>query len=361
MEEAIVEPPLPAPAEHWYFEWLSNDGKRALLRRLDPAARSTFHARVVDVDTGKTVDEAALEELGKVRYATIGRKISDIVKFGATIESAAFGDDLVRGTEIARGFPFGSCGRFSAAPGAIAFNAGDYLYIADRKGHVKKRLGEDAAYDPRFTPDGRHLIFRRANGSLDRVVTRYELFVVPTDLSAPPKPLSGTSGARDRFVVSADGSSAVAVASHEPHIKTCVLAINLWPPFPVKKLACLDGGEPIVDSVLSPRGRWAALTTQSKDGFRLRVLSLGNGKIALDQPIPPGLAVRAVSDAGLLVESSFERVVVTDVAAKKAPRRAEMETYVDVGHRGFFRTRAGKEELVYATAGGTVAVLDPTM
>jgi hypothetical protein len=350
--ETIAPPP---PAEHWYFEWLAHDGKRALLRRLDHDAKSTFHARIVDVDTGATIDEAALEELGKVRYATIGRKIADIVRFGAMIESAAFGEDLVRGTQIAGAFPFGSCGRFSAAAkgGAIAFYAGDFLYVADRKGHVRRRLGEEAAYDPRFTPDGKNLLFRRATGSMDRVVARYELFVVPADLSAPPRALPGTAGARDRFVVSADGSSAVAIASHEPQVRTCALAINLWPPFTVKKLACLDGAEPLVDSVLSPRGRWAAITTARKDGggFRLRVLSLGNGKVVLDENIEPGLGVRAISDAGLLVQSGIRGIVVDDLVQK---RRSLLDEDVDLGHRGFIRD---KSELVYVR-GGSVAILD---
>lgn len=355
MEEP-AEPPPEEPLEHWYFEWLSNDGKRALLRRIDPDARSTFHARVVDVDTGALVDEAALEELGKVRYATIGRSISDIVKFSAVIESEAFGEDLVRGTKIAGAFPFGSCGRFSATSkgGAIAFNAGDFLWVADKKGRIKKRLGDEAAYDPRFTPDGRHLLFRRANGTLDRVVARYELFAVPADLSSPPKPVPGTAGARDRFVVSADGSSAIAIASHEPQVKTCVLAINLWPPFTVRKLACLDGGEPLVDSVLSPHGRWAAIATQGKGGFRLRVVSLGNGKTLLDEPLERGLGIRAVSDAGLLVLSGAPGMVVVDVPGKK---RRTLEGEPDIGHRGFFRTAKNKDELVYVKD-GSVAVLE---
>ena len=71
---------------------------------------------------------------------------------------------------------------------AIAFDAGDWLYIADDTGRVRRRLVEEAAYDPRFTPDGKHLFFRRITGTVD-VFAKYELFVVPSDLSAPPRAL----------------------------------------------------------------------------------------------------------------------------------------------------------------------------
>lgn len=360
---AAPEEPAPPYPGHWYFEWLSQDGHRALLRRLDGDARSTLQTRVVDVDTGKTLVDDTFPELGKLPSATIGRRPNEVAELMGRLAAPAFADDLVRGAAIAEEFPFGSCGRISASMqatrgGAVAFNAGDWLYVATSNGHVHKRLTTQAAYDPRFTPDGKHLLFRRATGMLDKARAKYELFVVSTDLSSAPILLPGTAGTRDRIAMDSERGLATIVASQEPHIKTCALSIGLRAPFAVKKLACLDGGEQFVDSTLSPNGRWAAVTTQksAKDapaGFawRLRVVSLGTGKVALDEPAEPGLIVRAISDSGLLVQSGPRGVVIDDVDART---RRTLARPVELGHRGFFR---GATELV-VVRGGSVAVVD---
>ena len=351
--------PEPYPG-HWYFEWLSRDGKRALLRRLDGEARSTLQTRVVDVDSGKVLTDDTFPELGKLPQTTIGRRPNEVAELMGRLAAPAFADDLVRNASIAEAFPFGACGRVSGSPqsAAIAFNAGDWLYLADAHGHVQKRLTKEAAYDPRFTPDGRNVLFRRATGTIDKVRAKYELFVMPTDFSSAPRVLAGTAGAHDRFGMDDERGVAVVVASQEPQIKTCVLSVGLKAPFAVKKLACLDGGEQLVDSTLSPSGRWAAMTTQKADrdapsGFawRLRVVSLVSGKVALDEAAEPGLIVRALSDAGLLVQSGARGVVVDDVDEKTKrtlPRAPEL------GHRGFFRSAT---ELV-VVRGGAVAVVD---
>lgn len=351
--------PEPHPG-HWYFEWLTQDGTRALLRRLDGDARSTLQTRVVDVDTGRVLAEDTFLELGKLPTATIGRKPNEVAELMGRLAAPAFADDLVRGAGIAQDFPFGACGRLSSAPrrGSIAFNAGDWLYVADSNGHVVRRLTTQAAYDPRFTPDGKNLLFRRATGTIDKVRAKYELFVASTDLSTQPKVLAGTAGVRDQFGFDAEAGTAVVVASQEPQVKTCVLSIGLRAPFAVRKLACLDGAERYVESTLSPNARWAAITTQktSKDAsagleWRLRVVSLATGKIALDQPAEPGLLVRAVSDAGLLVQSGARGTVVDDVAAKT---HRTLSGALELGHRGFFRNAT---ELVVVRGGG-VAVVD---
>ena len=355
--EARAAVPEPTP-ELWHFEWLSPDGRRALLRRIDHGARSSFDARVVDVDSGEEVDQAALEELGKLPATTIGRKPADLGELDALLKAPAFGEDLVRGAEVAGAFPFGSCGRFSAAPKGrtIAFNAGDWLYVADEHGKVKKRIADVAAYDPRFTPDGKHLLFRRSTGKIDRMLTGYELFIVPSDLSQPPRALAGTVGVHDRVVVDEAGRFAVAIASHEPQVKTCAISVALRPPFAVKRLACLEGGEQLVESILSPRGRWAAMTTlrERTSGlrnweFRLRVASLETGKILFDEPAPAGLRVRAISDAGVLVESRANEALFVDVPGKTRRTRA-----IDVGQGAYFRSAS---ELV-VVRGGSVAVVD---
>ena len=353
----VAEIAPPEPPGLWHFEWLSPDGHRALLRRIDGGARSPFDARVVDVDTGEDVDEAALEELGKLPVTTLGKKPIEARELDALFAEPSFGEDLMRGAQMTFAFPFGSCGRFSAAPKgrSIAFNAGDWLYVADERGHVKKRVADVAAYDPRFTPDGKSLLFRRATGKLDKVITGYELFVVPSDLAQPARALPGTAGVQDRIVIDEPGKTAIAVASHEPQVKTCAFGVTLRPPFPVKRLGCLEGGEPLVESILSPRGKWAAITTArprlpgKHREFRLRVLALDSGKVLLDEAAQPGLTIRAISDAGVLVESRFGETVILDVPAKT--RRTQD---VEIGHRAFFRS---PREIVFVR-GARVAVLD---
>lgn|GEM_PF-2552420 len=351
--------------DHWYFESLSIDGRRALLRKLDPRNRATFHVRVVDVDSGRTLEETALPELAKIPASTIGGKPTEIAELEWMLASPAFGRDIIKGSHLAGSFPFGACGRLAAASSgsAIAFDAGDWLYVADDTGRVRRRLADEAAYDPRFTPDGKHLLFRKATGTVD-VFARYELFVVPSDLSAPPRALPGTAGMRDRFVAHPDGQSAFAVAS-QPRARgasdTCVVSLSLRPPFAVKKLACVDGSEQLVESVISARGKWAALSTKKKtdvDGerkiqWRLRVVSTATGKVVRDEPEPSGLALRAISDAGLLVQSGALGIVVTDVPGKK---QREIDRPIDLGYRGFFRNDT---DLVYVSGKG-VGVLDVT-
>lgn len=355
---AASMPAPSAPPERWFFEWLSRDGKRALLRRIDGRALSPMQTRILDVDTGAMIEEAPLEELGRLPSQTLGgdAKQTDGIttELDAFLRTPAFSADLLEAAQLASAFPFGSCSRFSAgATGAIAFNAGDWIYVADKTGKVKKRLSSEASYDPRFTPDGRHLLFRRVSGKIDKVLAKYELFVVPSDLSAPPRPIAGTAGARDRFVVDADNKTAVAIASHEPQLKTCAIAIGLRAPFATKKLACLDGGEPVVDSVLSPHGKWAAITTQRPQDqkWHLRVVSLPTAKVVLDEPAEVGFVIRAISDDGVLVQSGPRGMLVDDVQ-KQTRRRHEVD--IDLGHRGFFRNA---HELVYVK-GASVAVLD---
>ena len=149
------------------------------------------------------------------------------------------------------------------------------------------------------------------------------------------------------------------------------------------------GTEQLVDSVVSPKGKYAALSTKKRveiadargvapgsrssdwaggrSGatgmtvtgttrleWRLRVVSLASGKVVRDEPDAPGLGIRAISDAGLLVQSGARGIVVTDVPGKK---QHELDARaIDLGYRGFFRN---DKELVYV-AGTTVGVLDVT-
>lgn len=341
--------------DRWHFEALSLDGKHALLRRLDAEMRSGFDVRVVDVDARSVIEETNLPELARVPASTIGGKPTEIAALEWMLASPAFGRDLVRGAAVASAFPFGACGRLAAGPSAISFDAGDWLYIADNEGRVRRRLFDEAAYDPRFSPDGKWLFFRRATGH-ERVLARYEMFVSPSDLSAPPRPIPGTAGMHDRFVIHPDGKTAFAISSQPGGAETCVVSLGLRPPFATKKLACVEGqDERVVESAISPKGKWAALSTHVRGDaqWRLRVLSL-TGPKRDDKPEvreEAGRVLRAISDSGLAVESGPRGGVVIDATnGNVRPLPA-----VDLGHRAFFRSDT---ELVYATSNGNVSTLD---
>ncbi|MBX3230524.1 MAG: PD40 domain-containing protein [Labilithrix sp.] len=341
-------------ASAWHFESLSADGKRALLRRLDPEMRSAFDVRVVDVASGVVTEETRLAEMARVPASTIGGKAAELKELEFMLASPAFGRDLVQSARIASAFPFGACGRLAAGPAAIAFDAGDWLYVADAEGRVRRRVVEEAAYDPRLSADGKWLFFRRATGRLDGALARYELFVAPADLSAPPKVLPNTAGVRAaRFAAHPDGQTAVALTVRPE--SACFVSIGLKPPFPTKKTACLETDGRVVESVVSPKGKWAAVSTKKRGDahWRVRVVSLATGKVMRDEADAAGHALRAISDAGLLVESGARDAIVVDVTTSKV--RA-LPPALDLGHRGFFKNDT---ELVYAT-NGTVAVLDVT-
>src|SRR5262249_4941391 len=161
-------------------------------------------------------------------------------------------------------------------------------------------------------------------------------------------------GVRGRMAVAADGKSAVTIAVRDAPLETCFLSVTLRAPFTTKKLACVGTGEDLVDSALSPTGKYVAVTTQNRVGsdraWGLRVVALPAGKVVLDEPDQPGLVVRAISDTGLLVRSGAAGFVVQDVPAKK---KRTLDIDIDIGQRGFFRSGS---ELVYV-AGREVAVL----
>lgn len=353
---ALVAPSAQAAEDgaQWHFEALSLDGKHALLRKLDPEMRSSFDVRVIDVESHNVLDEVTLPELAKVPASTIGGKPTEIAQLEWQLASPAFGRDLVHGAAVSSAFPFGACGRLAASTSSIAFDAGDWLYSADTDGRVRRRLVDEAAYDPRFSPDGKWLFFRRATGH-ERVLARYEMFVSPADLSVPPKPVAGTAGMHDRFVVHPDGKNAYALSSQPtvPGADICFVSMGLKPPFATKKLACVEGNnERVAESAISPKGKWAAISTHKRGDatWHLRVMSLATGKVVRDEVEQPGLVLRAISDAGLVVESGILGARIVDAASgKDRPLSAP-----DLGHRAFFKDETN---LVYATE-GSVATYD---
>ena len=118
-------------------------------------------------------------------------------------------------------------------------------------------------------------------------------------------------------------------------------------------LTAADGEGRVVESVISPKGKWAAVSTKKRGDalWRLRVVSLASGKIVRDEGDQAGHALRAISDSGLLVESGARGAYVLDVPNSSVKA---LPPNVDIGYRGFFKSET---ELVYEVD-GSVATLD---
>jgi hypothetical protein len=87
--------------------------------------------------------------------------------------------------------------------------------------------------------------------------------------------------------------------------------------------------------------------------WRLRVVSLTTGKVVKDEPDMPGLAIRAISDSGLLVQSGVLGTDVHDVGAKPPAAPRAIDRAIDLGYRGIFRN---DKELVYVNEGAVAVV-----
>jgi hypothetical protein len=363
------------PSDFWFFASLSGDGKRALLQQERAGGAAVMRLRAVEVDTGATLDEVDLKAVAALPRETLtdggGVRGGSI---DAALRAPALEGDLRRAAALLARFPLGAAPRVAAAPdgAAVAFNAGDWIYLADAAGRVGKRVASQASYDPWFAPDGRHLLFRRMNGRADRFSAKYDLFVAPSDLATAPRPVAGTAELHGH-ALSADGRSVVALSSHEPQLKSCFVSIALAPPFGSKRLGCLEGGEQLVRSLLSPTGRWAAVSTaratdeddpdttivapggkerrEKRFEFRLRVVRTESGEVVRDEAGPSGFLI-ALSDEGLLVgRRAGERAFVLDATTG---RRRELAAAAPLGVEGRFR---GPRELV-SVDGGRVSVVD---
>jgi hypothetical protein len=340
-----LQPAAKAPTApgFWFFESLTTDGARALVRFISTDGTGSIRFRVVAVDTNEVVEELELSALARIPYETISDGGKEIRKVDDALQSQELAAELQRAARLLAPFPLGASERIAAAPGAkaVAFNAGDWIYLADERGKVKRRLSNLASYDPWFTPDGKSLLFRRIGRSLDGVVSEYDIYSLPVDLSSEPRRLDPTGETHDPVVLSADGREVFAVSSHAPQIKTCVVAISLAAPQRARRVACLDGDESLSDGVLSTTGRWLAAVThretaendpqsrvQGRDGvmrptkklaFRLRVMRVADGKVLIDQP--HGAMPVAINDDGLVVRSTLGgEVLLLDATTGKERR-----------------------------------------
>lgn len=365
-------------AIHWFLRNTTRDGKLALLERNDSytGAKHHVHFRVVEVATNKVVDDLDLEHIAALPRETMddGGKVRSH-SLDKTLHTAEVAADLARAAKAFGRFPFGSAGRIAASAdgSVVAFNAGDWIYVADGKGAVKKRVAEQASYRPRFSPDGKWLFFDKMTGPLDNVVSKYETFVVPSDLSTPPRRLEGTAELREEVILANDDTLR-GVVSAEPIIKTCLVSIAMAPPHAVKKGPCFEppNGR-LVGFVISPSGAWAGITTArdtneedpnsktrypdggiklgKKQVWSTRILRAADGKtFTIDDK--PGKPLFAVNDDGLAVRTHILHAIhVDDVPNGKHREHASREYF-----GGIPRFRSAKE-LVYETA-GSVRVFD---
>jgi hypothetical protein len=356
----------------YLLESVTEDGKRALLLEL-ASMPNQLHYRVVDVDTSAVAADLPLTALSTLPLETLAdaggtvREIDDLVK------SPAVADDLKKAAPWLAAFPLGAGGRVAAhASLGIAFNGGDWVYLADPDGHTKLQLSKAASYAPWFSPDGKLVFTRRLHGSLDGVEGRYVLYGASVDGKSPAREIPATAALRDGFALEPDARAVRVVASFEPKVKTCVVRVELTPPFVTKQQACLDDREELVDARLSTHGAWATfLTTKQlaeddpgavmvmpdgsrkpmkKKAFRFRVVDVETGRVAFDGARPTGTLV-AISDAGLAVFSAPDGVTLFDAATKTSKKLANP---LDLGLFGRFRN---DRELVFVS-GDTASVVD---
>jgi hypothetical protein len=362
----------PRPIEFWYLEAVTRDGSLALLRNTPPhGSAAAPRLRLVDVDRGAVLEELALEQLARLPRETVSDGGRVLRTVDSALRSTELAAELASMAKLVERFPLGAIDRFAAAPGGrrLAFNAGDWIYVADGQGRGPRRVAARASYGPWFTPDGKRLVFRRIGPSLDGVVSRYDLYSAPADLGAEPRRIDGTGETREPFVLSADGREAIMLAGHPPQIPTCALAVPLAPPHKVRRLACLEGGERQVGHRLSPTGRLVEVVTSretseddpssvriDRDGvrrpnkklaYRLRVLSLADGKVVLDMPHRP-MIVLALSDEGLLLRRQNDGSLLLMDAVTREERVLPRSQVPDVGVQARFR---GPREILYVQEG----------
>jgi hypothetical protein len=314
----------PRRGEHWYIERLSADGKRALQREISDHARP-LRFRVTAIDTGAIEQELELPTLGALPRETLldsGGVRKDVT---LSLEAPAIVDELRAAAQLLGGFPLGASDRIAVAPDGkhVAFNAGDWIYTAV-DGQVLRRVDARASYRPRFTPDGKALLYDGHVGPRGK----YEVFATSSDGKAKPRRLAHPGDVRDGFALTDDAMRVV--IGDVPKAAACVLEVALAPPHRVKRLGCLPGGERLMSCKLSPRGTWAACDTvkeldeddphstitiggktqpSKKLAFRTRAMQVETGDVVIDRPGPGGAL--AISEGGLLVIGGREpRVVV---------------------------------------------------
>ena len=375
-EKSAQKPPQkPAEAGRLYhFSDLSRDGKRALLYTTDfdpnqPKRAQRF--RVVKVDSGEVEADIDVPALSALPLETVADDGGQQRSVDGQLKDPSLVKELAQMAKLLSGFSLGVSHRMAAAPDGslIAFNAGDWLYLADHK-TVLRRLDQRVAYRPIFSPDGTRLFYERLNGTLDGVVGRYEVFVAdPSQPSRPALLIAGATAPRDTMVYVAEREAFFLIASHPPEVQTCLLALPVKPPHSVEKLYCAEAKEELSDAAISPKGRYLLLKTHwrteeddprstiiqpdgskklaKKLAWRTRIVDVGKKKVLVDETESQGHAL-AVNDAGVAVVERPPVLQAIDATSGKRWTVDERKPPGGVVTGGVFRTPA---ELVFARDG----------
>jgi hypothetical protein len=356
----------PRRSVSWFAENMTSDGAHVLLSE-HKELPSQLHFHLVEVATNKVEADLDLTGVSALPLETVDDD-GGVHKLEAALDTAEIRADLQTIGPVLARFPLGATNRIAAAPDGkhVAFNVGDWLYVAD-DGKVVRRLSAESSYHPWFSPDGKSLLYSRLNGTIDGVEGKYELYATSVDGKRPAHELPATAGIRDGFAFSSPTSVRV-VVSAEPKIHTCVIEVSLVAPYKTTKLACLPDGEQVMECVLSPAGTWLACnttkelaeldpnTTTTANGktthdhkrqYRTRTLEVASGKVVIDKL--DTASVSAVSDGGLLVLSGRELSTMAPNGAVRV-----LPTHGDVSLFAHFRSPT---QLVTESE-GTLGVLD---
>jgi len=368
------------PGRLYHLSDLSRDGKRALLYTSDSDPAQPKRAqrfRIVKVDSAEVEQDIDLPAVSALPLETLADDGGQQRTVDEQLKDPRLVSELARMAKVLAGFSHGASHRMAAAPDAslIAFNAGDWVYLADDKA-VLRRLEQRATYEPMFSPDGTRLFYQRINGSLDGVVGRYDVFVAePSQSNRPAVMIAGTTAPREFLGYVAEREAFLLMASHPPEVKTCLLALPVKPPHSVEKLYCAEPKEELSDAAVSPRARYFVLKTHwrteeddprstiiqpdgkkrhdKKLAWRMRIVDLAEKKVLVDDSDALGRAV-AVNDAGAAIIERADDLQAIDATSGKRWTVAERKLPSGVITGAVFRSPS---ELVFASD-GTARVLN---
>jgi hypothetical protein len=332
-----------APSDHvsWTIDRLSSDGKHVLLQAGQAGGDIKLHFRVIETDTNVVEADVDLPVLS----ALANRSINIVERSDSAAEvlrNEVVAAELNHIAPVLSAFPLGTTAgphwSLASAPDgrhtALSYNG--WIFTAE-DGRITARISE-CSIAAWFAPDGKGLLCRDYVG-----------YATSIDGKRAARKLVGTGGSVSDFALS--DRNAVRIV-----VQTCVVEIGLAAPYPVRRLACLEGNEHLWYCALSPKGAWVACTTtkrivtngKSDTRHRLRTMEVATGRVYLDR-FDFGW-VDAISDDGAVVRGDRRpgnrQILVTD-------RHGETRTLPGFGAAQFRSTT----ELVIEN-NGVVSVID---